>query len=341
MEHEAVEGAPWSRESFQFTRSGLAQASGGMLQSQIQHIDQLESQLLQDGTVWSEEALLEELRSADLSQVNLASASNSSSQGGSSTPAQSRDNGSLSAQMQKSPTGKKVEFNEDNNVIIFTLGTISPWDSDKDSQHSDGTVQHGKECDGDRTQGQETEEPDDKAVQSAIKKHGIKWKVSTWVYKNKQPTIQVLCDAFLAKWSRKDKYCQMFERWYSHIGQWTQAIRKHELIMLDQLPITVIALQCIKQLECLEPLKNNLAAMCRVIRNIKGPGRIFIVSAVPNPGLLQYWDQEHCNIISYCSMRSQTSISSSKVCFIATWRSTCGKGRDQERHTAASIRVFY
>ena len=74
----------------------------------------------------------------------------------------------------------------------------------------------------------------------------------------------------------------MYSKRFAHLDQWTRAVRDRQVRL--HLPITVIAVQCIKLQECLEPLKNTLGALCRAIQSIgEDNGRIFIVNNVPNP----------------------------------------------------------
>ena len=58
-----TKGPKWSKESFEIIHSELVTEDG------IARLDQFEQQLLQEGTVWSEEILREGLRLADVQDV--------------------------------------------------------------------------------------------------------------------------------------------------------------------------------------------------------------------------------------------------------------------------------
>ena len=115
--------------------------------------------------------------------------------------------------------------------------------------------------------------------------HGMGWSVQGW-YRSREnihPTVQILGDNFISNWSTKEQRCTLQVQKFSHLAQWTQAIRRQDIQIL--LPITVVSLQCVKQLECLEPLKNALASLCKAIRAVFPGGRIFITGNIPNPRL--------------------------------------------------------
>ena len=123
---------------------------------------------------------------------------------------------------------------------------------------------------------------EDKKWVDLILEKGICWKPEGWIHPGKPPSIQILTDTFLRYWSMKEGRCNIFRRRYSHLNLWTKAVHSGDILV--SLPITVIALKCVKQVECLEPLKNQLAALCRAIRNkSQNTGRIFITNNIPNP----------------------------------------------------------
>ena len=157
---------------------------------------------------------------------------------------------------------------EQDYVILFTPGSMSPWDSDKDGRSS-GSLQ---------------EEIENNRIRDLICKEGVSTKILKWHLKQRRSTIQVLSDSFLQACSGKDQHCRVVTRNYAHLGLWTRAVRKQDVSV--PLPITVIAVRCIRHYECLEPLKNALTALCRAIRTMSmGTGQIFITNRIPSPGV--------------------------------------------------------
>ena len=320
--------------------------------SHIEHIDQLEALLLQEGTVWDEEVLKEGLRRAntmrqvqDVTNKRTQSSQTRSLQAKearslvaqtapkkaktlhhptrSSKPSQA-DTGTSVKDLQPSPQSeqtsqaplqqgeaantvveiprveppvastKKDEARKDNtqaeedcqdNVIIFDSDSLSPWESDVDMNETTDSV--------------EWEEPRlAERARNLIVQEGMEWRVQGWYSKRRGATVQVITDAYLTNWSTVDGMCVVHHRSHSHLQLWIQEIRQQRIQL--SLPITVVALQCIKQSECMEPLKNGLAALCRAIRLISPAGRIFIVNNIPNPRSAPVLGQrttEHNNLL--------------------------------------------
>ena len=157
-----------------------------------------------------------------------------------------------------SPSQKEQEQTH-VNLITFGPGTLTGWDSDID----------GKD---------DAQEEEDAIAE--IMTEGMNWEIQGWHTKRRNMTVQILTDSFLGNWSHRENKCALIIHPFPNINQWIRAIRRQEIPL--QLPITVVALQCLKSMECLEPLKNNLAALCRAIRSCV-QGRIFITSNIPNP----------------------------------------------------------
>ena len=247
MEQQNAAQLPWSRESFQLTHLEHATGGGGM-QSQIQHIDQLESRLLQDGTVWSEEALMGELRAADRAQAELQSRSTTPSHEGIERPENQ-------AEKQQSDGGEdrlqkgRVHFHEEDNMIIFGTGTISPWNSDKDEHDTSSEIEthaQGEKpeqvrsaCDGEmsaqKTKRRASDEadgrrkrsqaPSRKLVRNAIREQSVERPIAILEKKREvTPSVQLLTDRFLNNWSSKEKKCIVYMRRFAHLGNWTTAV---------------------------------------------------------------------------------------------------------------------
>ena len=109
----------------------------------------------------------------------------------------------------------------------------------------------------------------------------MEWRVEGWYHRNWRPSIQILTDTFLQNWSTKDNMCRPILRSFAHLSLWVEEIRKSQVQLT--LPITIIALQCTRQTECIEPLRNGIASLCRAIRCMSPGGRIFVTNNVPNP----------------------------------------------------------
>ena len=93
------------------------------------------------------------------------------------------------------------------------------------------------------------------------------------------------------------------------------------------LPITVIALRCVRQSECLEPLKNSLAAMCRVVRMVNPGGRIFIANTVPNPrSVLGQRTKEHNRLLCRAVVSINQSLQRVFICEIVEHFESEGQG---------------
>ena len=179
--------------------------------------------------------------------------------------------------VQELEPGEILSDCDDDNVIIFGTGTLSPWLSDNDTQE---LVE--SEVGSPQAEEQPSEEDLEKAAVAEIQMDGMDLPIQGWIRKEVVQTVQVLTDKFLRNWSGLDRKCRLHEHRFPTISRWTQAIKTHEVQLV--LPITVVAIQCIRQIECLEPLKNRLSSLCRAIRyaNPSG-GRIFIATNIANP----------------------------------------------------------
>ena len=278
----------WSRDSFQLTLSEPATC--------ISCLDQLESMLISDGeATWNERSLIDSLRAAQTfdqsAREELPSVASTPIQ--SDPPLQTssptlhvmhsqedslvtnsadRLPSQPSTSKQGQPEDALSQFVEQDNVVIFGTGTLSPWNSDEDSQELSKTVPEQK---------QEKDPAGDEARKEILEQGpvlGIPLKTRTVV-----PSIHLLTDKFLRNWSDKDPKCVVAQRSYPTLRGWVEEVRSQRLAF--HLPITVVALQCLKQIECLEPLKNGLGGLCRAIRTVNPGGRIFVTTNVPNPRL--------------------------------------------------------
>ena len=82
---------------------------------------------------------------------------------------------------------------------------------------------------------------------------GMNWEIQGWVHKATGPSMHLLTDRYLENWSAKDTKCIVHLQTHAHIGLWIQAIRNQKIQLY--LLMVVLAVQCTKQIECLEPLK--------------------------------------------------------------------------------------
>ena len=165
--------------------------------------------------------------------------------------------------------GEAEELSE--NIISFGTGSLDAWDSTVDSQELEDTVIH-----------QKPKVDLEKEARLEIVQEGMTVNKDRWFFKRSQvPSVQLLTDTFLENWSLQDKKCELILKQYPTITRWTQAIRTCEVQIM--LPITVVAIQCLKQIECLEPLKNRIVSLCKAIRLNNPGGRIFLATNIPNP----------------------------------------------------------
>ena len=314
---ESASDVHWSRESFHLIPSELAPGHG--LDRNLQRLDQFESYLLQEDTIRSGGVLQKALES-ELQRVSCASGKEgdgqnvqSTEQSGSTSQAEEQlacDDKKMSSQSRSTSQAMEIERNEDkqggetstagqtlakigrgiedDNIIIFATGTLSAWDSEQDGHSSSsedlqGTVVHVLCWVSKKEEGRSGPGNNTRNVAELVAQGRVRYQPQGWFCKECTPSIQVLTDKFLCQWSTRDQVCRLFAPGLAHhIGQWTHLIRNHQVPIL--LPITVIALQSIKQMECLEPLKNKLSALCRAIRKVfTTQGRIFIVNSIPNP----------------------------------------------------------
>ena len=253
------EPVQWSRDSFELSPCGDAQHR---LSRNVQRIDQFESYLLCEDTLMNGDALLNSITMEDLCQEGACS-TQTTPQNGSSSPLQAG---------QSEPTvqsgDEKMEVEQDN-VILFASGRFSPWDSEKDRGDSSGSCEaapkNKKVTWQDENAQEEKQRQCNRKLIQLICDEGIHWRPGGWRIKYRNPTVQLFTDRLLHNWSRKDQMVRLQLHNFSHIGQWSRAVREHQVQVL--LPITVISLQCIKQLECMDPLKNAIAMLGRAIRN--------------------------------------------------------------------------
>ena len=126
---------------------------------------------------------------------------------------------------------------------------------------------------------QKKEDPMDRMARKEILLVGMNFP-ETGPVRKLTPTVQILTDG-LINWSDRDTKCMRTYKKIYNIKTWIHEIREQRIQVF--LPITVIALQCVRQLECLEPLKNALIALCKTIRINNPGGRIFVCTNIPNP----------------------------------------------------------
>ena len=261
----------WSKDSFQLIRSGLAQ--------QVSRVQKLESFLLQEGTTRDGEDLAEKLQEESAqaivqaemmvqeAQVRESLAAPLAVNSSSSPPAQQ-----VGPPSQAAVAPMEVQITEsdsgEDHVILFGTGPISPWKSGSDSQELQEEVEVDSE-----------ELLTAMAIEEIITE-GMDYKTQGWCGKLTK-SVQVLGDQFLENWSNKDNKCEVIMHNYPTVARWTQGVRLQEVPLLY--PITVVALPCLRQLECLEPLKNHISALCRVVRLVNPGGRVFFNTNIPNP----------------------------------------------------------
>ena len=255
-------------------------------------IDHYESFLLQEATVWDEAVLTEGLRQVQmspqrslLSQVLKAGKSPDTGKGPVCDDGEDQEDELLeqmNLQLTPSPSARidapsvtpseqGETFYEQDNVILCGSGTLSPWDSDIDGREGETLSNNYDSL---------TEEDSEGEAVSEILLQGMECEASGWHRDQRQPTVQILTD-WLQHWSSKDRHCSLSYRGFSNIQQWIQGVRQQDVQLT--LPITVVSLQSIKQVECLEPLKNAISALVRAIRSNSPGGRIFVVNSLPNP----------------------------------------------------------
>ena len=177
-----------------------------------------------------------------------------------------------------------MEYTEQDNVIIFQDASMSSWHTDIDSNET--LLKAARQKLQEEKRKKEAEERKKKETEKIVKiilAEGMNWPKTTWCYQEQHTTVQIIGDEFLMNWFLKDKRCRIIIHRFAHVNQWAMAIRNQQIRV--QLPITVIALKCLKQYECLEPLKNAVAGLCRAIRSMGdgSTGRIFVAANIPDP----------------------------------------------------------
>ena len=152
------------------------------------------------------------------------------------------------------------------------------------------------------------------------------FKAQGWYRRRPHTTVHLLADNFLTKWSPREKRCQVHIHLYPTITRWTQAIRNQEISLY--LPITVVAIQCLRHMECLEPLKNRIASLCRAIRSANPGGRIFIATNIANPKaapVLGKRTQEHNKLVCEAVIKANQEIGAVFLCDVAAHFCSNGK----------------
>ena len=115
----------------------------------------------------------------------------------------------------------KEQWDEEDNVIIFSTGPISPWDSDIDTQP---IVQ---EEDSDRKGTKRKDKEDKQLTKQAcdeILQKGLYMPVQGW-HARQRMTVHVVTDSFLAMWSDKDRKYDLVRHEFANLKVWTQHIR--------------------------------------------------------------------------------------------------------------------
>ena len=285
----------------QLTRSEHVESS--------RRVDQLESLLLQEGTVLDAEELGKELHTSRflIESGNLSGAikppenvmapleaadreedeqqgvvkrrklDTPGASGQSAPPSQTDRNISTQDPQPGTSAGKSSWQSEQDNVVLFHTGTLSPWDSDCDTQELELTPP--------RSDVNNNKQQEDVAI---LYKQVVQRIIMEGIREHRRPrtrrvraSVEIISDGFLKHWSDRDRKCRAYSLDFANLGRWTEAVRMQQIPLT--LPITVVSLQCVKQVECLEPLRNRLAALCRAIRSSNPGGRIFITNNVPNP----------------------------------------------------------
>ena len=112
-----------------------------------------------------------------------------------------------------------------------------------------------------------------------ILKFGVSMKIPKWI-RPRHHTVHIISDQFLKNWPQRDGRSVITREAYYNIQQLTRAIKIQQIQL--QLPVVVIILRSVRQVECLEPLKNALSALCRAVR-CSVSARIYISNTVPSP----------------------------------------------------------
>ena len=173
---------------------------------------------------------------------------------------------------------------EAENIITFEATTESntSWITDQDTHEVMET-----------TEPEESEEDIPEDIQQVLHEEmleaqarheliteGLTFELPRWLRKDRPPTVQIISDSFLKNWPQ-DNRCHLLTEDTSNIQQITHAVRSQS--MRIQLPVTIVLVRAVRQIECLEPLKNAIQSLCRAIRVFSPAGRIFIASTTPSP----------------------------------------------------------
>ena len=174
-----------------------------------------------------------------------------------------------------------------SHLITFEAGTNESWVTDRDSQMEDTVVQ----MDGSTQLSPVKDKTPQKKVVKARKRTlteqarleiltlGMDMKAPDWM-KNRPGTVHIISDEFLKRWPMDPK-CSVVTQDFSSLQVLIKAIRAQQVRI--QLPIVVINVKCIRQVECLEPLQNAISAVCRAVRVYSPAGRIFFTNTLPSP----------------------------------------------------------
>ena len=304
--------AMWSRENSPSTHSEDAMSST--------HVDRLEKYLLTRDTVSDEQLLIEEFQRI---KKQATEACVSSQREGSplalvpepgpsqqterrtATRLQSVDpSQGTEGDEEQSPAPSHVDSpDSQDNVIIFGTGTLSVWDSDTDSQ-----ILASTDC--------QMIQPKVNVLEQ-IMVEGLEFPVEGW-HTRVRTTVHVLADNFLQHWLAREAKCRLHRGNFATINRWTDAVKTHEIQL--ELPTVVIALQCLRQIECLEPLRNRIIGLCRAVRNANPGTRIFVATNIGNPRaapVLGKRAYEHNQLLDQAVRGVNKAVGSVFVCDVA------------------------
>ena len=301
--------------SYKAAKASSSRTSGGNYHlipsapapSAICAVDRFESFLLQTGTVWNEDVLTEELSHSypptvkqddKVKRSRVVSAKlqpiGSPSQAVPPEPVQSvaDEPGPSQAAAPRSPSPES----DQDNIIIFDTGTLSPWNTVKDANPITESPDTAKDANSSfesppsKKQRREQERKERRErrreqlrqqAREEIVSQGLSLPTRRWHQQMSRASVHLIGDAMFNNWSHKDRKCNLHLHSFANLQQCINAIKTQRIQL--HLPITVVALQCVRQVECLEPLKNVLSSLCRVIRTANPAGRIFITNNIPNP----------------------------------------------------------
>ena len=178
-------------------------------------------------------------------------------------------------------------------IINLTNGSDSPWDSDAETLSDTSTPgfkrgrHHG---DGSRSRSKRRKQAEPTGMRSvpistgqavqAIQEEGILCTLPSWTH-NRGPSLLILVDAQLKHWPSKDNICDVVFKPGLSIKHWILLIRSGGVQLSHR--TVLLYLESTRRWDDIPPLKNNLQALCKVIKsysNIESP-RIFIANHVP------------------------------------------------------------